>query len=207
MRVLVVNNETDKDDYGWLPELKKNVLEVAEAEFIVKHFTEVSSKTVDEYLIDYVILSGRVNSPWGGINEWPLFQGEYDLIKKCEVPLLGICAGAQLIGMAYGAKMDYICLDEKEKVNEMGYMEVRLLHNDKIFQGLNSSLIVYHCHYCELKEMPNGFLHLAETNLTFIQGIKHQSREVYGFQFHPERYNEEFQDGKVILQNFFSIKP
>ncbi len=204
MNILVINNEREKEDYGWLPDLKKNVLEVVDADFIVKHFTEASAALVNEYQVDYVILTGRL-SPWD-MDELALFQGEYDLIKNCQVPLLGICAGLQLMGMAYGAKMDYICSKEKEKVNENGFFNVKILKEDKIFTGITSPMIVYEHHYCELKEIPEGFIHLASSETTLIQCIKHKSRNVYGVQFHPEKFDEEHLDGKNFLHNFFSLK-
>ncbi len=204
VKVLLVNNEKEKTDLGRLPELIKSVSQIVPANFEVKHFTEVSSRVVADNCIDYVILSGRYNSSWD-LEEEPLFQGEYDLIRNCTVPLLGICAGMQLMGIAYGVEMDYICLKEKEKVNENGYTEVKIVHFDKLFQGLSSPITVYEHHYCEIKGVPEGFINLASSSLTPIQCIKDKNRHVYGVQFHPERFSSEYEAGKIILNNFFNM--
>jgi len=202
LRILLVNNEKDKDDFGRIPELKKNISQIVDAEFVVKHFHDVTFKDIAVYSVDYIILSGRFNSSWGK-DEEPLFQGEYDLIRNCNVPLLGICAGMQLIGVAYGSKMDYICPIEKEKLSERDYVEVKLLQKDKIFKGLTSPIVVYEHHYCEIKDVSPGFIHLAASSLTPIQCIKDKDRNVYGVQFHPELYNDDYRDGRIILENFF----
>lgn len=205
MNILIINNEKDKYDYGWLPDLKKKILEIVDAEFIVKHFTEASNELIKQFNIDFVILSGRVNSNWG-INEEPLFYGEYDLIKNCRVPLLGICAGLQLIGTAYGIIMDYICTEKREDVNEKGYFEIDILEKDKIFFGISSPAMMYEQHYCEIKGIPEGFVHLASSKITPIQCIKDKNRNLYGVQFHPEKYSKEFPHGKIFLENFFSLR-
>ena len=35
--------------------------------------------------------------------------------------------------------------------------------------------------------------------------MKHKEKPLYGLQFHPERYEEPFFDGKKILENFEEI--
>ncbi|WP_028309281.1 type 1 glutamine amidotransferase [Desulfitibacter alkalitolerans] len=204
MKILLVNNEKDKTDLGSINALKNSVQQVAEADFVVKHYTGLSGEEVDELAVNFVILSGRHNSNWG-IDEMYLFKSEYDIIRTCKVPLLGICAGFQLMGLAYGAALNYICPKRKDKCKEFGYQKVNLLGNDKIFSGLSSTLTVYQNHYCELKDVPDGFIKLAESDMTKIQCIKDTSRNVYGVQFHPELFNDKCNDGKVILKNFFSL--
>lgn len=204
MKILLVNNERDIDDLGSIENIKNNVLKVVDADFVVKHYTEISGKEDDDYTVNFIILSGRLNSNWG-TDEMPLFKGEYDIIRTCKVPLLGICAGFQLMGLAYGAALDYICPKRKDKCKEFGYQKVNLLGNDKIFSGLSSTFTVYQNHYCELKDIPPGFINLAASDISRIQCIKHISRNVYGVQFHPEMFSGDYGDGKVILKNFFSL--
>ncbi|MBS3970690.1 MAG: gamma-glutamyl-gamma-aminobutyrate hydrolase family protein [Clostridia bacterium] len=204
MKILLVNNERDINDLGSIENTKNNVLKVVDADFVVKHYTEIYDKEDDDHTVDFIILSGRHNSNWE-TDEMPLFKGEYNLIRSCRVPLLGICAGFQLMGLAYGVRMDYLSTAEKEKYKEYGYLKVNLLAYDKIFAGLSSPIIVYQNHYCELKDIPPGFINLAASDITRIQCVKHISRNIYGVQFHPEMFNGDYGDGKVILKNFFSI--
>jgi len=54
--------------------------------------------------------------------------------------------------------------------------------------------------------LPPGFTLLASNDVCRIQAIKHESRLVYGVQFHPEAYTEEHEDGKVFWKfSSFSI--
>lgn len=187
---------------GWIPRLKEAITAIAPAEFTIKHYLEASPDLVAQYNANVVILYGRVNSDWGE-NEMPLFEQEYQLARTCSVPLLGICAGHQLLGMAYGAEMDYI--SKEPKISEEGYVPVRVTGTDPILDGLESEFIVRQQHYCELKEVPPGFSLLASTDITPIQFIKDNRRPVYGVQFHPEWYNHEYPHGRVILSNFLKL--
>lgn len=168
------------------------------------HYTQVSQALIKEHGINYVILSGRANSDWGE-GEMLLYEKVFELIRACPVPLLGICAGLQLIALAYGAKMDYICSRNKELAIEKGYLPVKILTGDKIFHGLDAEITVFQQHYCEVKELPGGFFHLASSDVSYIQCIKDGQRDVYGVQFHPERYTDDYPHGRVILENFFSL--
>ncbi len=56
-----------------------------------------------------------------------------------------------------------------------------------------------------MQDVPPGFTLLALNDVCRIQAIKHESRLVYGVQFHPEAYTEEHEDGKVLLTSFFRM--
>ena len=83
--------------------------------------------------------------------------------------------------------------------------EIEILHDDPIFEGFDESLVVKESHFCEVKKLPEGFVHLARNENSTIQAIRHTERPIYGTQFHPEQWTEEFQDGKRFMQNFFRI--
>jgi len=60
-------------------------------------------------------------------------------------------------------------------------------------------------HFWELKDLPEGFVRLADSEACPIQAMRHVRRPLYGFQFHPERYTEAHPDGRTILANFFRL--
>jgi len=53
--------------------------------------------------------------------------------------------------------------------------------------------------------MPKGFMNMASTTECRVQAIKHRQKPIYGTQFHPESYDDQHQDGKTVLNNFFRI--
>lgn len=201
MKILIINNEKEPENLGWIPQLQKAIKTITPVEFIVKHYSEAAGKLVEEFGANLVVLSGRLSN-WTE-EEMPRFQQEYQLARTCTVPLLGICAGHQLLGVAFGATMDCIC--KSKRIAEEGYQRVRVIGRDKILEGLESGFTVRQHHYWELKSVPPGFTLLASTDITPVQFIKDASRPVYGVQFHPEWYNEDYPDGKVILKNFIRL--
>jgi GMP synthase (glutamine-hydrolysing) len=60
-------------------------------------------------------------------------------------------------------------------------------------------------HFWELKTAPTGFARLAASDACAVQAIRHESRPLWGLQFHPERYSERYPDGRIVLANFFRL--
>jgi len=46
---------------------------------------------------------------------------------------------------------------------------------------------------------------LAVNDACPIEAIKHKQRLMYGTQFHPEQYDDQHLDGRVILRNFYKL--
>lgn len=88
---------------------------------------------------------------------------------------------------------------------EWGFLPVRILKSDPLFDGLGQEPILFEDHCWELKETPPGFEVLASTDACRIQAIRHTGPLVYGTQFHPERYTQEHADGRKLLANFFKL--
>jgi GMP synthase (glutamine-hydrolysing) len=124
-----------------------------------------------------------------------LFQPEMDLVRKAKFPILGICYGHQIIGSAFGAPM-----------RDLGQMlrrfeKVRIVRKHPLFDGLPSDLVVAESHRQELTKVPDEFHHLAQSTTSKVEAIVHQSKPVYGVQFHPERSNDDHPHGRTIIQN------
>ncbi len=124
-----------------------------------------------------------------------LFQPEMDLVRKVKFPILGICYGHQIIGSAFGAPM--------RDLGQMlrGYEKVSVVRNHPLFDGLPAELVVAESHRQELTKVPDEFQHLAQSTTSKVEAIVHQSRPIYGVQFHPERSNENHPHGRIIIQN------
>jgi GMP synthase (glutamine-hydrolysing) len=123
------------------------------------------------------------------------FQSEMDLVRKADFPILGICYGHQIIGSAFGVPM--------RDLGQMfrRYEKVNVVRKHSLFEGLPSELIVSESHRQELTKVPGEFQHLAQSTTSKVEAIVHRSRPIYGVQFHPERSNEDYPHGRVIIQN------
>jgi GMP synthase (glutamine-hydrolysing) len=157
----------------------------------------------------------------GAQSDWALydpdaFQAVINLIRDWPGPMIGFCAGHQLIAHAFGAPVGPIGeLPPGEKdpqpdygpglIKESGVQEVELVAADPLFAHLPRCLRVVEDHYWEVKTLPTGFEWLAKSDLCAIQAFRHQSRPLYGTQFHPERYEDEWLDGRQFLTNFFNL--
>ena len=128
-----------------------------------------------------------------------VFHSEMDLVRKIDLPLLGICFGHQLIGAAYGSEV----VDLGHNVRE--FKEVKLLGKDPLFEGLPGSIRVSESHRQAISRVPEGFRHLAESATSRVEAIAHQIRPVYGLQFHPERSDDKHPHGRMIIQNFLKL--
>jgi len=147
---------------------------------------------------DITILTGS-NFMLSKLDTRLVFQPEMDLIRKLDRPILGICFGHQLIGTAHGSEV----VDLGHTVRE--FKEIKLLGNDPIFDGLPGSIRVSESHRQALERVPEGFRHLAESAASQVEAIGHQTRPIYGLQFHPERSDEKHPHGRTIIQNFLKL--
>jgi len=214
------NGEVDpcKEAKKHYDELHKS-LEPVYGPCIVRHYSKCSLEDVQRLQPLAVILSGS-GTPWERFirNNW---GPEFSVIRHASIPILGICAGHQIIGMAYSARRESGCSPMRrlrpgeedrcvgthleEYFVEKGCLPVRILKRDPIFSGIGDVAYVDENHYCEIKELPPEFDLLASTEECRIQAIRHRKRPLYGVQFHPQIYSLEHPDGKKILHNFLEI--
>ena len=145
-----------------------------------------------EPVLKGIILSG---SPFS-VNE----QGAPDVdvqgfIEK--VPVLGICYGAQLTAKRYGGRV------EKSDKREYGRAQLQLKKQDILLQDVSAHSQGWMSHSDTIKELPDGFELLADTESIPVAAFKKNGADfnpLYGVQFHPEVYHSI--EGKKILKNF-----
>jgi GMP synthase (glutamine-hydrolysing) A subunit len=124
------------------------------------------------------------------------YERLFTFLPKVDVPILGICGGHQALAIAYGGEV------AKSGRHFEGYRTVELEDKDHLLAGLTAKIRVMQSHYEEVKRLPPGFVRIARSKDTKIEAMKHEGKPIYGVQFHPERWNEENQAGKRILENF-----
>jgi len=184
MNILIVDNGTTR-----LAEIK---LLLQKDNIKTINFGRISSENIENF--DLIILSGGSQFPVFG-NE-TLYKDEIDLIKKSTKPIIGICLGFELIGYAYGAEL--IEIEKKEN----GIINLRTARSNQIFKNL-PNFYVYEAHRWAIKKLPADLVELARSK-DGIEVIKHRSRKLYGFQFHPEMVTEKT-CGDEIFNNLLNI--
>lgn len=181
---------------------------------LLLHYTQVDRALFERIGVRAVVVSGHSTliDDYDPRTLAPLTE----LIRESETPLLGLCGGHQLIGLAFGsapAPMGWLAPGEADPEpalapgmrKEWGPSGVRVIGDDPLFAGLGDTVVVEQRHFWELKGLPAGFERLAASDTCAIQAIRHRRRPLYGVQFHPERYTERHPDGRTILANFFRV--
>jgi GMP synthase (glutamine-hydrolysing) len=96
------------------------------------------------------------------------------------VPVLGVCLGMQLLGLALGARL------RRRAGQEIGFAPVELVAQDPVLSALGpvgASPTVLHWH-SDAVELPEGAMLLAATAATPVQAFRAGS--ALGIQFHVE---------------------
>lgn len=114
-------------------------------------------------------------------------------IFSLNIPILGICYGAQLMAEMLGGKVG------RASKREYGKTEVKLSH-DKLFSEIPESSICWMSHTCYVETPPTGFQILGKTESCPVAALGDDSRMLYGVQFHPEVMHTEY--GQKLLVNF-----
>jgi GMP synthase (glutamine-hydrolysing) len=103
-----------------------------------------------------------------------------EALKK-DIPILGICLGAQLIAQVLGSPV------RKHSVNEMGWYDINFTNDgldDKLFKHFNKTEKIFQMHG-DTFDIPTGAVQLASSHSCPSQAYRYGDK-VYGLQFHLE---------------------
>ena len=148
--------------------------------------------SIPENLKEYkaVILSG---SPFSVRSENYL---KIDLSKiKGEIPLLGVCYGAQFLAHFYGGE---VTSSNKREYGRANLVDIDF--RDPFFNDISNKSQVWMSHSDTIKILPNNGILIASTEDVKNAAFKIDNELTYGIQFHPEVYHSS--EGKKILENF-----
>jgi GMP synthase (glutamine-hydrolysing) len=141
-----------------------------------------------------VILSG---SPFS-VNEANAPQLDINNLIQ-QVPVLGICYGAQLTARSFGGVV------AKSDKREYGRAQLLIKSDDAFVQGLDKTTQVWMSHSDSIKTLPEQFELLATTESIPVAAFRKtgsDTKALYGVQFHPEVYHSV--QGKLLLKNFLT---
>ena len=117
------------------------------------------------------------------------------LEKMENLPILGICYGAQLI-----ANKDK-CKVSKSKIREYGRAKLSYVNSDNILlKEVDQYSNVWMSHGDSITEVNENFEILASTEDVKVASYYNKKNNYYGLQFHPEVTHTDF--GEKILKNF-----
>ncbi len=155
----------------------------------------------------HIILSGQ-SDPWDRYQPESL-AAVFELIRTAPRPILGVCGGHQQMALAFGAEVGLMGRLEPGEgyagaKRERGFFEVET-SGEGLFRDLPNNITVWHSHCDEVKQLPSGFRRTASNETCAIQAMEHTDRPLFGVQFHPELFSEEFPDGRQVIQNFLAL--
>jgi GMP synthase (glutamine-hydrolysing) len=177
--ILIIDMCYEKDSLSNLEFVQpiKRIAESSGKKVEVVHFSELNPQSIGHS--EKIILCGTALKD----NEFIYHKDEFEFLKDHKKPVLGICAGMQMITLVFGGKL----IQEKE----IGMSQV--ITKDCIFG--DSMISAYELHGNGIV-VPEGFQVIAE-NIKGVQAIKKD--KIYGIVFHPEVRN------KKLIENFLNL--
>jgi GMP synthase (glutamine-hydrolysing) len=115
-------------------------------------------------------------------------------IFNLNLPILGICYGAQLIAQLLGGEV------QRSPRREYGKTQLTIHKGLKLFKGLPKKIICWMSHGDSIQQLPRGFQAVAGSKNSQFCAIAHTKKPVFGVQFHPEVVHTPL--GNKILANF-----
>ncbi|MBU1156255.1 MAG: discoidin domain-containing protein [Proteobacteria bacterium] len=141
-----------------------------------------------------------------GYQNLPMFEynGNYEIIRECKLPILGICCGHQLTAMAYGLTFarsmgwsDITALDPPPWKHD-----IDLLKKDPLFQGVPDPFVAPEVHGWAVYTLPDHYEALARSK--YLQSLRRTDKMLYGVQFHPE-IDAPYNQAQAVLVNFLKM--
>lgn len=190
---------------------------IKSVEKALAHLGEEAVITRDRDVIlssDKVILPGvgAFGDAMAKLHEYNLVNVIYDVVDK-KIPFLGICLGLQLmfesseeskgvtgLGLLPG---EIVRIPDKEglKIPHMGWNNIKVRDDSRLFAGLPEDPYVYFVHSYYLKAREEAIV-AATTEYSVKIHAAVEKDNLFACQFHPEKSSEV---GLKILKNFVSL--
>lgn len=170
MKILFVNN---RNSFIW------NLVEYVSI-FEPDTIVVPNAITLDE--VRAIDPDGIVISPGpGNPNDPKDFGSCIEVIRECDLPLLGVCLGCQAINVAFGGTSAHSAVGPVHgKASE--------IHHDGIgiYEGLPNPFTGGRYHSLAVSKISPDLVVTAHSPDDVIMGIRHRRLPIEGVQFHPE---------------------
>ncbi|MEM4637732.1 MAG: hypothetical protein QXK76_01735 [Candidatus Woesearchaeota archaeon] len=124
---------------------------------------------------DKIIIAGT------SLRDFDYEKQDFSWIRAYNKPILGICAGMQIICKEYKCSLG--------KATEIGLKEIKF---DKEFLSVKGKIQAYCLHNIIIKNSKNlRTLFDIYARNQYIQAIKHKQKPIYATLFHPEVRNKD----------------
>lgn len=183
MKILLIDNGSK-----YLGKLRHLLLDSGNEVKVEKWFA-VNKEFAENF--DIIVLSG--GHQFSVLTNPDLFVNEIDLIKHLDKPIIGICLGFELIAYTFGANLT------QSKKHEKGAFEIMPIKSGPIFAGINK-FEVFESHSLAVPDLKrNKYLTALAKSTYGIEIIKHKTKPIYGFQFHPEMFVDKLTGDNIFL--------
>ena len=167
--ILIISVCREKLSEGEFVRPVERLVEETGKDFLTKHYLELREKDVKG--AEKIIICGTALMDFGYLSDTKSFAW----IRNLEKPLLGICAGMQILGKVFGAS-----LVDKKLIGEFG------VSGKKTFRS----------YFLSTKAVkPEKAFEVTGKTGKLPAAIKHKERALFGCLFHPEVLNPEIITG------------
>lgn len=115
------------------------------------------------------------------------------------IPILGVCLGHQAIAEAFGGSI--------VRAPQLYHGKTSIIHHDgsELFAGIDNDTpaMRYHSLIVDEESLPEELVITARAIDGEIMAVRHQTRPIFGVQFHPESIYTAW--GKRLLINFLNL--
>jgi GMP synthase-like glutamine amidotransferase len=146
----------------------------------IKHYLDIKPDELGEY--GKIILSGNTLKDHEAIKH----VDKFCWLKTFDRPVLGICAGMQIITLAFGEQLSP-CL-------QIGMTEIETVKENPLFEGKFSAYTLHN-----YSVSPSDTFEVLAQSSRCIQAVKHKQKDIYGVLFHPEVRNLDIIKRFLIL--------
>ena len=180
----------------------------ADMQVAIQHWTELQESWSVDPVWDAFIL---------GPNETPFpaypssFHEFLQKVRTNTKPLLGICGGHQVLGLAFGCEVGPVFDIPAPTTSYAGLPKIKGVvsltatgDSKGLLSGLPREFRLDASHVEALERVPDEFRLIASTEMCKVQVMAHQDLPLFGVQCHPER-EWSLTAGKRLLSNFLEI--
>lgn len=191
--ILLVETCTERLHYFEFVKPVEDILKKNKIKFFTKHYLDLREGHLKN--AEKIIICGTSLKDDLFIKDLNYFLW----IKDCRKPILGICAGMQVIGLVFELQRQVKSLDIQSNFSHILKKKIEIGYYHETFEnflGLEGEQEVYHLHN-NYVIFPREFEEFTKSKIN--QAVKHKHKEIYGVLFHPEVRQKD------LIKNFCLI--